>query len=163
MEFMHVKRFALIFGILALAVGIISFIPALSEYPSWLPVLKIDTSYGVFMGVPMNIFNKIILIVFGALGIGAATIPGKNLPYSIAYSRLVFAFMGCATILGLIPQTSTLNGYMPLFGNDALAHGIFSLMGAYFGFVLTLKTPHMPPSNDGRQPTRSGRETFKHS
>ena len=137
---MHPKKFALIGGIVMLVMGALALIPSLYLYPmanADLPLLNLDTSYGLFLGLfPMNILNKIALIVFGAAGIAAANAPTTNLPKSILFARVTFVVMGVAAILGMIPETNTLNGYWPLFGKEVSIHGVFALLGAYFGFML---------------------------
>jgi hypothetical protein len=150
---MHPKRFAIIGGIIMLALGVLAFVPSLSQYPAWLPTLQVDTSYGLFLGLfAMNIFNKLALIVLGAAGILAANDPATNLPKSILYSRVVFVAMGVLAILGLIPQTNTLFGYWPLFGNNIWEHAIFAVLGGYFGYVLSSTVPDKsmprPPSRE---------------
>ncbi len=138
---MHPKRFALVAGIVMLVMGALALIPNLSNDPNGiLPVLKENTSYGLFLGLfPMNIFNKVALIVFGLAGIWAANVKNRNLPASIWYARIVFVVMGAAAILGLFPATNTLNGYWPLFGYTVLDHAVFAVLGGYFGFVLSRK------------------------
>lgn len=42
-------------------------------------------------------------------------------------------------VLGLFPQTNTLNGYWPLFGADAALQAVCAAMGAYFGYALSAK------------------------
>lgn len=139
---MQPRKFALIGGIVMLAMGLLSLIPALYLYPQnvELPGLMVQTSYGLFLGIfPMNIFNKVALILFGLAGIGATRAPTTSLPKSITWSRWVFFVMAPLAVLGLFPQTNTLNGYWPLFGAEVWAHGIFAILGAYFGFALTSK------------------------
>jgi hypothetical protein len=140
---MHPKKFALIGGILMLVMGVASLLPMLYQgYNGDLPPLQLETSYGLFLGVfAMNIANKLALIVFGIGGIFAGTASTTNLPKSILWSRLVLFVMGAAAILGAIPQTNTLYGYWPLFGAEVWMHGIFAILGAYFGFMLTSKVP----------------------
>lgn len=142
---MDPRKFAMFGGIVMLLMGVFSLIMPGSL--DTLPILKVENSYGLFLGLfPMNILNKIALIVFGLMGIAAASSKFTALPLSIKYSRLVMVFMGVAAILGLIPATSTLFGYWPLFGYEVAAHGIFAIIGAYFGFALTSKVPkvHKP-------------------
>jgi hypothetical protein len=146
---MHPKRFALIGGILMLALGVLALIPSLNQANANLPLLNVETSYGLFLGFfAMNIFNKVALIVFGIAGIAAANAPTTNLPKSILWSRVVFFVMGIAAVLGAIPQTNTLYGYWPLFGNTVLEHGLFALVGAYFGFVLPIEARRINDKND---------------
>ena len=73
---MYPRRFALVGGSLMLAIGLISLIPALQGSVDRLPVLNVETSYGLFLGLfPMNIFNKAALIIMGLAGISAASSP----------------------------------------------------------------------------------------
>ncbi|MGZ3694559.1 MAG: DUF4383 domain-containing protein [Bdellovibrionota bacterium] len=138
---MQPRKYALFGGILMLVMGVLALVPALYDYPSaMLPALKVNTSYGLFLGIfPMNIYNKLALIVFGATGIIASQMPTTALPASVKWARAVFVVMGIAAILGLFQRTDTLNGYWPLFGAEVWTHGIFAVLGAYFGFALTHK------------------------
>lgn len=152
---MHPRRFALIGGILMLVMGVLAFVPALSRDAGIvLPALKVTNSYGAFLGFfPMNIFNKIALIGFGAAGIFAATRAATSLPASIRWSRIVFAVMGVLAILGMIPATNTLFGYWPLFSGEIVAHGVFAVLGAYFGYTLSAKVPDAEERVDAGRPT----------
>jgi hypothetical protein len=137
---MHPRQFALISGIFMLLFGVAALLPSLSTAPAdaGLPILNLETSYGHFLGFfPMNIINKLVLIAFGVAGIYCANLPNTSLPASIKFSRWVFAVMGVAAILGLLPATNTLNGYWPLFGGEVVMHAVLALLGGYFGFVLS--------------------------
>jgi len=136
---MHPKQFALIGGVIMLVFGAVAFIPALSTSPAdaGLPLLNLETSYGLFLDIfPMNVLNKLALVVFGLAGISSANRLTTNLPASINFSRWVFAVMGIAAVLGLFTQTDTLAGYWPLYGAEVAMHAVFAALGAYFGFVL---------------------------
>lgn len=151
---MHPRRFALVGGILMLALGLLAFIPALSSDPAsaGLPVLRVETSYGLFLGLfAMNVFNKVVFVVFGLAGIMASYAKGTSLPASISYSRWVFFVLAPLAILGMFEATNTLGGYWPLFGYNVLSAGLFAAVGAYFGFLLTSKVPE---SRLGGHPTR---------
>ncbi|MES2962694.1 MAG: DUF4383 domain-containing protein [Bdellovibrionota bacterium] len=154
---MHPRRFALIAGVFMLAMGVLAFIPALSRDAGMiLPTLKVTNSYGAFLGFfPMNIVNKIALIGFGLAGLYAATRTGTSLPASIRWSRIVFMAMGVLAILGMIPATNTLFGYWPLFGGEIVAHGVFAVLGAYFGYTLSAKVPHVDERVDAGRPTHA--------
>jgi hypothetical protein len=139
---MFPRRFALVGGIVMLLIGVIALLPNMVGSMEGLPLLKVENSYGLFLGLfAMNIFNKVALIVLGLGGIFAASARFTSLPASIHYSRLVFFFAGVLTILGLFQQTNTLNGYWPLFGNDMWLHAAMTALGGYFGFALTSKVP----------------------
>jgi hypothetical protein len=93
----------------------------------------------------MNIVNKVVMIVIGVAGIGAANSKFRSLPLSILFSRVVFFTMGALAILGMFPETNTISGYWPLFGAEAWVHAIFAVVGAYYGFALTSKVPKQVP------------------
>lgn len=141
---MFPRRYALIGGIVMLAMGLLSLIPQLSSFSDQaLPILKVEASYGLFLGLfAMNIFNKIALIILGVAGIWAAEAKFNSLPMSIWFSRAAFVILGVLCILGLFPQTNTLFGYWPLFGYTALVHAVFAVVGAYYGFALSYKASH---------------------
>jgi hypothetical protein len=142
---MNPKKYALIGGILMLAFGAAALVPNLSQYPTdgTLLPLDVNTSYGLFLNMfPMNIFNKLALIVFGVLGIWAANVQGKNLSMSMWWSRAVLFVMGAAAIVGLIPQTCTLYGYWPMYGATVYSHAVFAILGGIFGYALSTKASH---------------------
>lgn len=151
---MHPRNFALISGAILLIMGVFALIPALSSYPNDLPPLWIERSYGVFLNlIPMNIVNKIALILTGALGIAAATAKYNSLPMSIWYSRFVFFSMAVLTVMGLFPQTDTFFGYWPLFQANIIVYGLMAALGAYFGYALTSRVPDSGPAKtDFRSP-----------
>lgn len=125
-----------------LVLGAIALIPGLEGSVASLPLLEINTSYGLFLGLfPMNVINKVALIVMGVWGIWAAMSTGRSLPRSIFFSRAAFVISAVLAVLGLIPQTNTLFGYWPLFGNNVLSSAVIAVVGAYFGFALTSKVP----------------------
>lgn len=139
---MATRNFALLCGILMLAMGCLALIPTLNSGVESLPVLYVNTSYGLFLDLfPMNIFNKIALIVFGLSGMSCYFAKHSH-HYSIIFSKVVFWVMGTLAILGLFSQTNTLSGYWPLFGYEVLAHGVFAALGGYFGFLSSREDIH---------------------
>lgn len=125
---MNSKLFALYGGFLMLFLGVSALIPGLEGSAANLPDLKVETSYGLFLGLlPINIFNKMALIVFGIWGIASSRQNLMN--YSVNYSKVVFFVMGTLAILGVFPQTNTLGGLWPLFGGEVIAHGLFAIIG----------------------------------
>ncbi|HVK61975.1 MAG TPA: DUF4383 domain-containing protein [Bdellovibrionales bacterium] len=140
---MSSRAFAFWGGIVMLVMGALSMIPALSAHPPWLPPLRFDVSYGLFLNIfPLNILNKLALLGFGLAGV----ITSNSITGSIRYSRIVFLVMGALAILGLFPATNTLFGLMPLYGPEVLTHAIFALLGAYAGYASAarLGTPRSP-------------------
>lgn len=131
---MAAKKFALIGGVVMLLMGLVSLIPSLEGSTVGLPALKITTSYGLFLGFfPMNIFNKIALVLFGIYGLSVARM--TDVDPAIYYCRTVCIVMGALAFFGLSPMLHTLFGVWPLFGGEILGHGLFALIGGYCGFV----------------------------
>ncbi|WP_409479840.1 DUF4383 domain-containing protein [Pseudobdellovibrio sp. HCB154] len=138
---MNAKNFALVGGIIMLVIGALSLIPAFTGLAFGLPILKIETSYGLFLGIfPLNIVNKAILIGFGLWGVAAASDPALSLPRSISFSRWVFMISALFAVLGLFPQTNTLFGYVPLFGAGIWLHAVMALAGGIFGYSIVKRT-----------------------
>jgi hypothetical protein len=130
------RRFALVGGIIMLAMGILAFVPGLNGSIEGLPALRLESSYGMFLGIfPMNILNKLVLILMGIWGVVAARNHETDLRNPILFCKTTFVIMGLLTIFGLFPATNTLGGYWPLFGNEIWAHALFAIVGAYFGFA----------------------------
>lgn len=147
---MRPAKFAFWGGLVMLAMGMLALLPYLSDSPgvAGYPPLLVETSYGAFLSLfPMNIFNKLALIVFGLAGIAVSYSPARALPLSIKWSQAVMVVMGVAAVLGLIPRTNTLFGYWPLFGGEVLVHGIFAALGAYFGYALPVKARNAAEHN----------------
>ncbi len=139
---MNAKRFALISGLLYVVIGLLSFLPSLSTLPTTLPRLRLEASYGLFLGVfPQNVINKVALTAFGLAGLIAYQ---SGIRHSLTYARAVFLVMGLAAVLGAFPLTNTFFGFWPLWGYEALLHGANALLGGYFGFATTAKAePHV--------------------
>ena len=125
------KTFALIWGILFLVAGIGGFVPALSP-PASHPGLTMEHGSALALGLfPVNTLHNIAHILFGVWGLLAA----RSLGASRGYAQAVAIAYGLLIILGLLPQTNTLFGLVPLHGNDVWLHVILALPAAYFGFV----------------------------
>lgn len=124
---MFSKSFALFGGVLMLVIALWSLIPGQQGPNAALPFLKVQASYGLFLGLlPMNIFNKVALLVFGTAGLICSH--QKTDLFSIHYAKVVFFVFGVLAIAGLIPATNTLGGLWPLFGSEIVAHGFFALI-----------------------------------
>ncbi len=133
---LQTRNFALIAGLIMLMMGLIAFVPSLNVTEG-LPPIYVNTSYGMFLDVfPLNIFNKLALILFGVAGVSCYFSREHSTHYSIVYAKVVFWAMGALAILGIIPQTNTLFGYWPLFGFEIFTHGIFAIAGGYYGYVI---------------------------
>jgi hypothetical protein len=130
---MNVTRFALIFGIIYLVVGIAGFVPPLLQAPGpEVPSLAIETLSGRLLGLfPVNLVHTLVHLGIGVWGLAAA----RSFGAAIAYARGLTVIYGVLAIMGLIPATNTLFGLAPLYGHDVWLHAGTALIAAYFGFV----------------------------
>ena len=136
---MNIRKFAMIGGIVMLAMGALALIPALSQNP--MTALNVETSHGLFLGfIDMNIVNKIALMGFGIAGILASR--ADNVQPSVTYSKIVCVAMALLAVLGLIPQTNTLFGYWPLHGANVIVYAAFAALGGYFGYAVPAQVRH---------------------
>jgi hypothetical protein len=125
------KTFALIWGILFLLAGVGGFIPALSP-PASHPGLTMEHGSALALGLfPVNTLHNLAHILFGVWGLLAA----RSVGASRGYARAVAIAYGLLIVLGLLPQTNTLFGFVPLHGNDVWLHILLAVPAAYFGFV----------------------------
>lgn len=138
---MNPRKFALFGGLIMLLIGIFALMPAFSEMEIvGLKPLDIESSYGMFlMTFPMNIVNKLVLILIGGLGIRCATDSTRGLSLSVKWSRGVCYLFGAFAILGIITPSNTLFGLAPLHGANIALHALYAILGAIFGYSLTAK------------------------
>ena len=128
---MNTRTFALIFGIVFLAVGIAGFIPNLvhplpAEHP------PVNPEGGLLLGLfPINALHNAVHILFGLWGLAAS----RSLGGARTYFRVVAVIYIVLTICGLIPPLDVLLGMVPLGGNDVWLHLVLALVAAYFGWV----------------------------
>jgi hypothetical protein len=131
------RKFALIFGIIYVLVGILGFIPGLSTHAPELdashPVM-VEMAHGRLLGLfPINAIHNIVHLAIGAWGIfGSRTYGGAKL-----FAQGLAVLYALLAILGLIPSemTKTLFGLAPIHGYDIILHAGTALIAAYFGFI----------------------------
>ena len=130
---MNVRTFALLYGIVLLAVGVAGFIPALvTPYDAIDHELTMDQGAGHLFGLfPVNLMHNVVHLAFGVWGLAVY----RNTSAAIGYARSVAIVYAILTILGLVPALSTAFGIVPLHGNDVWLHALLALIAAYFGFV----------------------------
>lgn len=127
------RRFALIFGIVFLAVGIAGFIPGLTAAHSH-PDVRVESGLGLLFGLfPVNVLHNIAHILFGLWGLAAA----KSAPAARAYGKGTFIAYALLTVMGLVPAANlhTTFGLVPLYGHDIWLHAALAAVAGYFGFV----------------------------
>ncbi len=126
-----VRTFALLFGIVFLAVGIAGFVPGLA-HPATHEGLTMTQGSAMLLGLfPVNILHNVVHLLFGLWGLAAY----RSVGGAVGYFRAVAVIYALLTILGLLPQTNTLFGLVPLQGNDVWLHALLAIVAAYFGFV----------------------------
>jgi hypothetical protein len=130
---MSTRTFALLFGIVFLAIGVAGFIPGITTPPHpGHPDLAVDANYGQVFGMfPINILHNIVHILFGLWGLMAY----RSLGASKGYAKAVAIIYAVLTVAGIVPGLNTMFGLVPLFGNDIWLHALLALVGAYFGWM----------------------------
>ena len=127
---MHVGHFALISGVIYLAVGILGFIPGALQPPgAGAPPLVVDQSYGRLFGLfPVNIVHNVVHLAIGVWGV----LTWRRFAAARTYATSLAVIYGLLTVFGLIPGLNTLFGLAPLFGHDVWLHALTAAVAAYF-------------------------------
>jgi hypothetical protein len=129
---MSTRSFALIFGIVFLAVGIAGFVPQLVQPAEGGSMNMGGQDMGMLLGMfPVNLYHNAVHILFGLWGLAAS----RSASGALTYARGVAIIYALLTVLGLIPATENLLGMVPLYGNDIWLHGALAIVAAYFGWV----------------------------
>lgn len=126
------RRFALIFGILFLLVGIAGFIPGITMQHSH-PDVMVTAGLGAVLGLfAVNVLHNAAHLLFGVYGL----IASRSDSASRTYGKVVAIGYGLMTVMGLITTMNmhTFFGYVPLYGHDVWLHAILAGVAAYFGF-----------------------------
>ncbi len=128
---MSTRTFALIFGIVFLAVGIAGFIPGLL-HPVDHPDVTVNAFEGDLLGLfPVNLLHNVVHLLFGIWGLLAY----KSLGGSVTYARGVAIIYAVLMVMGFIPALETMFGLVPLFGNNIWLHALLAIVAAYFGWA----------------------------
>ncbi len=134
---MSTRTFALLFGIVFLAVGVLGFVPNFVQplHPDHPPV---QYDGGQLLGLfPINMLHNAVHILFGVWGLAAS----RSLGGAVTYARGVALIYAVLTVAGFIPNLNSMFGMVPLYGNDVWLHAVLALVAAYFGWV------HRNPAN----------------
>lgn len=131
---MLATRLSLALGIAYLGAALLGFLPAaLSPPGESAPDVSMHALHGNLLGLfPVNLLHTLVHLAIGAWGILAAT--GRYRP--VVYLRSVAVFYGLLAVLGLISQTNTLFGFVPIHGHDVWLHGLTALVAGFVGFRL---------------------------
>lgn len=129
---MGTRYFALIVGIVYVLLGILGFIPGITQSPGLNSALTVNMAYGfLFTLFAVNVILNLLHVVVGLVGIGSYT------SWSMArnYSRGLAILMAVVAIFGFIPVLDVFFGLIPFFGNEIWLHAITAVVAAYFGWV----------------------------
>jgi hypothetical protein len=129
------RRFALVFGIAFLLVGIAGFIPGITMQHSH-PDVMVTAGLGALFGLfAVNVLHNAAHLVFGVYGLVASRSDGA----SRTYGKVVAVAYGLLTVMGLITTMNlhTAFGFVPLYGHDVWLHALLAGIAAYFGFFHT--------------------------
>jgi len=130
---MTVKTFALIAGIVYLALGMLGFVPQLLTPVGDAPPLRLAAYHGYLLGLfPVNFMDNLAHLAVGAWGIAAA----RSVGGAKAYSKTMATLLAVLTVLGLMPATNTLFGLIPIYGMDVWLHAGTAVAAAFCGWVL---------------------------
>ena len=129
---MATRYFALVWGIVFLAIAASGFIPgSWVPAPAHYPHIAVDSGYGAAMATfPVNILHNLIHLAFGIWGV----IAYRRYDSARSYAKVVAIAYGMFAVMGLIPGLNTTFGLVPLFGNDVWLHVLLAAPAAYFGF-----------------------------
>ena len=129
---MNTRTFALIFGIVFLAVGVLGFVPGMVQPSMGDHDVSMTQNYGDLLGLfPVNLLHNIVHVLFGLWGILAY----KSLAGARTYFRAVAIIYALLTVMGLVPALNTTMGLIPIYGNDVWLHALLALVAAYFGWM----------------------------
>jgi hypothetical protein len=124
---MSLKKFALVFGVVLLVVGVLGFVPALTPKNSaGMPLLL-----GLFM---VGSLHNIIHLLSGA----GALVGSKSDSYAKLYFRIFGVVYGLVTVIGFI-QGNTVLGLINVNLADNLLHLVIAASSLYLGFVFANK------------------------
>ena len=130
---MATRRFALIYGIVFLLVGLAGFVPG-ATMPHTHPDVRVTSGLGLVMGLfPVNVLHNLTHLLFGAWGLWASRFHTG----SVLYARAVAIVYALLTVMGMVSagNVHTTFGLVPLYGHDIWLHAALALVAAYFGFV----------------------------
>ncbi len=128
-----IRTAARVFGIIYLLVGILGFVPGLSQPMNDATMGGMSLLLGLF---PVNPLHNVVHIVVGLAGILVA----GTFSNSRVYFKTLAIVYGLLTVLGLIPATTNVFGLVPLGSWDIGLHLVTAIVAAYFGWAVISET-----------------------
>ncbi|MGF1495732.1 MAG: DUF4383 domain-containing protein [Elainellaceae cyanobacterium] len=145
---MSERNCALVLGTIFLGLGIAGFLPSLTTLPTSGLESQISPSvgptysqgFGYLFGLfPVNLMHNLVHLSVGIFGIAAST----SLGGARIFNRFFAASYVLLAIMGILPLSRTLFGYMPIFGNNVWFNALTGTAAAYFGFVKPAQAPQL--------------------
>lgn len=153
---MNLRTMARVFGVVFLLVGVLGFVPGITQMHD---TLNHDTGdlvvggpgHGMLLGIfHVNLVHNLIHIAFGVWGLMSAA----RYDASRTYFRGVGVIYALLAVLGLISAGNIWNtfGLAPIHGADVGLHAVLAIAGLYLGFAAkstdvtdttTAATPHV--------------------
>jgi hypothetical protein len=128
---MSTRKFALVFGIVFLLVGLAGFVPPLLQ-PAQGGAIAPGVHHALLLGMfPMNWLHNLVHLGFGAWGLMASRVQAR----ALLYARGVAIIYAILWLAGYVPGLDDMFGALPLYGNDTWLHLLLALVAAYFGWV----------------------------
>ncbi len=131
---MNLKTFTLIYGLAFTLVGVLGFVPGITQ-PHDNPNVALDAGLGTLFGLfPVNYLHNVIHLVFGlwALSLARQTVSDSA---RRGYAKTVAVVYLVLALMGIFPFLNTTFGLVPIYGHDIWLHAILGLGAAYFGFA----------------------------
>jgi len=135
---MDTRRFAMIFGIVFLLVGILGFVPGVNHMHHGDPQTEHlsvgGPGHGDLLGLfHVNVLHNGVHLLFGVMGLAMS----RTLGAARSYFRIVGVAYLLLAVMGLISAANMWNtfGLVPIHGNDVWLHAILGAAGIYFGFI----------------------------
>ena len=125
---MSTRTFALLFGIVFLAVGVAGFVPQALQNAGGEGMNAHGDLLGMFH---VNPVHNAVHILFGLWGLAAS----RSISGAVTYARAVALIYALLAILGLLEATKHGFGYVELGDNNVWLHAALAVIAAYFGWM----------------------------
>jgi hypothetical protein len=123
--------FALVVGVIYLAVGLLGFTATGMSMEAG------DTAPRLLGLFPVNVLHNIVHLAIGAWGLASY----RSMDGSVTFARGLAILYGLLAIMGILPRPfNNTFGLVPIFGHDVWLHAATALVAAYFGFVAPRET-----------------------
>lgn len=128
---MNARMFALVVGVIYLAVGLLGFTATGMSMEAG------DTAPRLLGLFPVNVLHNIVHLAIGAWGLASY----RSMDGSVTFARGLAILYGLLAIMGILPRPfNNTFGLVPIFGHDVWLHAATALVAAYFGFVAPRET-----------------------